>query len=376
MKMQFHNNFKTAWSLLCGISFIPLFYLFGCRQEMQREITTPDFSKEAVLDYKAGIRPYRKGGIRLDAEYYRDKLIIHDYGHGGSGISLSWGSARLSLKILEEELAKKFRAADSEIAVLGAGVIGLTTAHLLLEKGWKVHVYASHFPPDTTSNLAPGIWNRVLVESQRERMDEILRSSYTDFKALAEDEAPRFKGITPLNIYSFKTIKHSTMAAMPSGTIPKGASVKATFVNDLVKKGKFYRSFLIDTTVYLDDLFEKAKKQGARFTQTTFGSKEHLDKLPEKIIFNCTGMGSKALFLDDKLIPIRGHLIYLKPAKGFDSMVAGPLRDDLDLYLIPLKDKIVLGGSYESGVETIEPDAEICEKILENARHFFNSDSH
>jgi glycine/D-amino acid oxidase-like deaminating enzyme len=87
-------------------------------------------------------------------------------------------------------------------------------------------------------------------------------------------------------------------------------------------------------------------------------------------------MGSKALFLDDKLIPIRGHLIYLKPAKGFDSMVAGPLRDDLDLYLIPLKDKIVLGGSYESGVETIEPDAEICEKILENARHFFNSDSH
>jgi hypothetical protein len=358
---------KTTCFILGAASMIAIFS--GCRSDVKKKLVSPDFSKEAVLDYKAGLRPYRKTGIRLESESYQDKLIIHDYGHGGSGISLSWGSARRSLKILEK--AKRSPNKDEEIAVLGSGVIGLTTVHLLLEKGWKVHVYASEFPPNTTSNLAPGIWNRVLVES--DHMKKILRDSYTDFKALAENKSPRFKGVTPLKIYTFKEIKNSTMAAMPSGTIPKGISLKATFENGMRKNGTFFHSFLIDSAVYLEDLFEKAKAQGVQFTRLSFASKKDLEKLSQKIIFNCTGLGSKSLFGDDKLIPIRGHLIYLKPTDGFDSMVAGPLRDDFDLYLIPLKDKIVLGGSYEMNIEELEPASEICEKILENARLFFTS---
>ncbi|MBS0648952.1 MAG: FAD-dependent oxidoreductase [Verrucomicrobia bacterium] len=361
---------KTSCFILGAASMIALFS--GCRSDVKKKLASPDFSKEAVLDYKAGLRPYRKTGIRLESESYQDKLIIHDYGHGGSGISLSWGSARRSLQVLEEELSKRPPNKEEEIAVLGAGVIGLTTVHLLLEKGWKVHVYASDFPPNTTSNLAPGIWNRVLVES--DHMKKILRDSYTDFKALAENKSPRFKGVTPLKIYTFKKIKNSTMAAMPSGTIPKGIPLKATFENGMHKKGMFFHSFLIDSAVYLEDLFEKAQAQGAEFTRLSLGSKKDLEKLPQKIIFNCTGLGSKALFGDKQLIPIRGHLIYLKPTEGFDSMVAGPLKDDLDLYLIPLQDKIVLGGSYEMDIEELQPDSEICEKILKNARLFFTSD--
>lgn len=360
---------KLAGCILIVACCIALFLRF--RPGIEKKVISPDFSKEAVLDYKAGLRPYRKTGIRLESESYQDKLIIHDYGHGGSGISLSWGSARRSLKILEEALSKRLPNKDEEIAVLGSGVIGLTTVHLLLEQGWKVHVYASEFPPNTTSNLAPGIWNRVLVES--DHMKKILRDSYTDFKALAENKSPRFKGVTPLKIYTFKEIKNSTMAAMPSGTIPKGIPLKATFENGMRKNGTFFHSFLIDSAVYLEDLFEKAKVQGVQFTRLSFASKKDLEKLSQKIIFNCTGLGSKSLFGDDKLIPIRGHLIYLKPTDGFDSMVAGPLRDDLDLYLIPLKDKIVLGGSYEMNIEELEPASEICEKILENARLFFTS---
>lgn len=41
----------------------------------------------------AGLRPYRTKSYRLDREELGDKLVVHNYGHGGGGITLSWGCA-------------------------------------------------------------------------------------------------------------------------------------------------------------------------------------------------------------------------------------------------------------------------------------------
>ena len=47
-----------------------------------------------ILGERVGLRPFRKSGVRLEKEKLRDgRMLIHNYGHGGSGFTLSWGCA-------------------------------------------------------------------------------------------------------------------------------------------------------------------------------------------------------------------------------------------------------------------------------------------
>jgi len=361
--------------IFAALFFAALSFIRKVNASEAVNLPLPRLSQEDVIGYKAGLRPYRSNGIRLEPEYWQGKLIIHDYGHGGSGISLSWGSARASLGILKQELAKSFKSGGHEIAVLGSGIIGLTTAHLLADAGWQVQVYASQFPPYTTSDIAPGLWNRVLIggargEAEKEMADLILRLSFQDFDHLSKSPNPEFEGVSPLVIYTFK--ENSPMKELPKGLLLESVPVKVDFQEGPSLKGLRFQSMLVDTSIYMPDLAEKARQKGVKFTQMTFETKEELSKLPQSIIFNCTGLGSRHLFKDESLMPMKGELIELKRQEGLEVMLAGPMKGGgVDLYLIPLHDKLILGGSYEEGAEDANPNLMLCEEILEHAREFF-----
>src|SRR5690349_15635775 len=74
------------------------------------------------------LRPFRAAGPRLDVEKVGDKTVVHNYGHGGSGWSLSWGSSSLAVE-------KAMAAGQREVAVIGCGALGLTSAILLQRAG-------------------------------------------------------------------------------------------------------------------------------------------------------------------------------------------------------------------------------------------------
>jgi len=97
------------------------------------------------------LRPYRAPGFRLATEKINDKLCVHNYGHGGAGFTLSWGTAQLAV---DEVL----HSHQQKVAVLGCGVVGLATARLLQQAGKEVTIYAKALPPETTSNSAGGLW--------------------------------------------------------------------------------------------------------------------------------------------------------------------------------------------------------------------------
>ena len=68
-------------------------------------------------------RPFRASGPRLDTEQVGSKLVVHNYGHGGSGWSLSWGSSSIAMR-------KALAGGDRDIAVIGCGALGLTSANV------------------------------------------------------------------------------------------------------------------------------------------------------------------------------------------------------------------------------------------------------
>ena len=106
------------------------------------------------------LRPFRATGPRIELEKVADKFIIHNYGHGGSGWSLSWGSSTIAVDKALAAFASTANAgaASPEIAVIGCGALGITSATLLQRAGARVTIYAKERPPFVRSSRATGSW--------------------------------------------------------------------------------------------------------------------------------------------------------------------------------------------------------------------------
>jgi D-amino-acid oxidase len=61
-----------------------------------------NIDKPRVLAERVGLRPFRKSGVRVESDRLRDgRTVLHNYGHGGSGFTLSWGCANKVFQLAE-----------------------------------------------------------------------------------------------------------------------------------------------------------------------------------------------------------------------------------------------------------------------------------
>ena len=141
---------------------------------LRRVIVSPD----RVIRTIAGSRPFRPSGFRLEAESFGDKTVIHNYGHGGGGITLSGGTSYLAMELAQQSSHRR-------CAVLGAGAVGLAAARLLQDHGWDVTIYTRDLPPNTTSNIAGGQWSPTSVyddDKVTPRFEAAMRLAYRSFQ--------------------------------------------------------------------------------------------------------------------------------------------------------------------------------------------------
>src|SRR5215468_10451837 len=116
------------------------------------ELAKVHVAEDRVIRTVVGLRPYRPSGFVVRAEPIGDKLLVHNYGHGGGGVTLSWGTAYLAAELVRES------AKTGAAAVIGCGVVGLATSRTLQRRGFDVTIYAKDLPPETTSNIAGASW--------------------------------------------------------------------------------------------------------------------------------------------------------------------------------------------------------------------------
>src|SRR5918993_1520207 len=120
-----------------------------------------DISRDRIVKETVGLRPFRKRGFRVEKQELGSKTIIHNYGHGGSGWSLSWGTAKLVTELAQTTGQKSF-------GVMGSGIVGITTARMLQDNGFEATIYTKALPPLVTSSKATGTWSPAsrLLEAQ------------------------------------------------------------------------------------------------------------------------------------------------------------------------------------------------------------------
>ena len=88
----------------------------GCRSAGPG-LARVNVSTERVIRTTVGLRPFRPSGFRVEAETFGNKTVVHNYGHGGGGMSLSWGSSHLAVE-------KALETGEDRFAIIGCGVMG------------------------------------------------------------------------------------------------------------------------------------------------------------------------------------------------------------------------------------------------------------
>lgn len=320
----------------------------------------PDFSQANVLKHAVGIRPYRKKKVRLERIEVGEKIIVHNYGYGGAGFTMAWGAAELAA-----EMAHSNARPREPVAVLGGGVVGLSTARVLLEQGHPVTIYAEAFSPRTTSDLAGAQWSPTAVargENCYEQgiFDDILKRSYRRYTRLDE----RRYGIARRHSYVSEEGFGGPLEKLPQGLIPPSNYLRRLPFPGKPHRGKLFRTLLIEPPIYLPALTSDIKAGGAKCVEHKFSSLNEVTRLVERVIVNCLGLGAGAVFNDSLIYPIRGQLVYLKPkALSYLLVHSG--------YFFPRSDSIVVGGTFEKGVSDTTPNLETAQKILDVNHAFF-----
>jgi len=275
--------------------------------------------------------------------------VVHNYGHGGSGWSLSWGSSTLAVRLA-------LQTKDKEIAVIGCGALGLTSALLAQRAGLKVKIYAKERPPEVRSTLATGSWtpnSRYCTEehttpelaAQWEEMTRISHRTFQHMLSLPGDPVEWSDGYL--------------LTDWAPGAGPKNHDNEPTYPNldarvrDLTPRNQLltpgthpfptayvrrFTNMIYNITVLQRLLMEDFLLAGGVIETREFDSPSDLAKLEEKTLINATGYGARALWGDESIVPVRGQLLRLipQPEIKYGLMYNGTLS------MVPRRDGIIL----------------------------------
>ncbi len=239
----------------------------------------------------------------------------------------------------------------TRVIVVGAGVVGLTSALRLLQSGHRVDVIARDLPLETTSAVAAALWYPYRALPQ-DRVTEWAGASYAEFLGLAHDPETGVSMRTGSEVFTSHQRDPWWKAAVPG--LARETALPEGYVD-----GWTFTSPVIEMPVYLGWLTARIVELGGTLTRMNLGG------LPTRahLVVNCSGLGARLLGGDRSVVPVRGQVLYVEQV-GLDRWT---LEREHPTYVVPRSNDIVVGGTEVEGEWSRTPNPEVAEQILARA---------
>jgi D-amino-acid oxidase len=236
-----------------------------------------------------------------------------------------------------------------QVAIVGAGVSGLTCGLVFAEHGYRTAIFAKEIGQQTTSGAAAALW----FPYDAEPADKVISWALETYRTLIDLARNPDSGVSMIELHQFSRTEKVRIPdwAVPLGgrtAVPSLPSVMSSEVEtslEIFKSGFSLCVPLMDTTIYLDYLADRFVAAGGSIAANThFAQLEDVDR-QFGLVINCTGIGARELVRDTDLEPHRGQVAIVPKIKNLPFAV---VCDDAPLmYAIPRRNDCVLGGTNE-----------------------------
>ncbi|MCX4766404.1 FAD-binding oxidoreductase [Streptomyces sp. NBC_01275] len=243
---------------------------------------------------------------------------------------------------------------SDEVIVVGGGVIGLTTAVVLAERGLRVRVWTRDPAERTTSAVAGALWWPYHIEPMASARAWALRSLEV-YEKLAE--RPEATGVRLVEGVQGET----DLAEIEGWTGGRLAGLRRATAGEYgAGTGIWARVPLIDMAVQLPWLRERLLRAGGSVEERTVTDLAEADA---PVVVNCTGLGARELVPDASVRPVRGQLVVVENP-GIDTWLVSTGTGGEPAYLFPQPGRLLLGGTAQDDDWSLEPDPAVAEGIV------------
>ncbi|WP_455351517.1 FAD-dependent oxidoreductase [Streptomyces sp. SYSU K217416] len=243
-----------------------------------------------------------------------------------------------------------------DVVVVGAGVIGLTTAIVLAEDGRRVRVWARETGTDTVSSVAGALWWPYRIQPEEPAGVWSLASLrvYTELARRPEETGVRL-------VPGF--MADTAMAGLGpwSAEVPGLRDARAEELPAGYAYGLRARIPLIDMPAHLRYLRGRLEAAGGVVERREV---RHLGEAGP-VVVNCSGIGARELVPDPRVRPVRGQLVIVENPGIEEWFVAADHASAETAYLFPQPYGVVLGGTAEEDSWDREPDPPTARAIVE-----------
>jgi len=238
------------------------------------------------------------------------------------------------------------------VAIVGAGVSGLTCAVVFAERGCRTAIFAEATGQHTTSAAAAAVW----FPYDAEPVDSVIAWALETYDVLVDLSRDSQTGVSVLELRQFS---RTDEIAIPDWSIPLGPQrlfAVATGLrpvsdrpqrdgDNLFQSGFALSVPLMDTMIYLDYLANRFIKTGGEINANVRLEKfEDVDPRFDLVI-NCAGIGARGLVPDADLEPHRGQVAIVPKIDNLNCAIV--CDDEPLMYAVPRANDCVFGGTNE-----------------------------
>ncbi|SCG77157.1 FAD-dependent oxidoreductase [Micromonospora inositola] len=243
-----------------------------------------------------------------------------------------------------------------KVRVVGAGVVGLTSALRLAQTGHEVEVVAAKMGNGTTSSVAAALWYPYRAYPEV----DVTRWSATTYEVLCDLTSDPSAGVRMR--LGQELFRQHTSDPWWREAVPELGRVAVERLPTGYVDGYELSVPVVDMAMHLPWLLGQLETAGVAVRT------RHVDHLAEAFedvdaVVNCTGLGSRELIDDETLTPVRGQVIVVAQF-GLTEWQLDQNDPEHLIYVVPRSDTVLLGGTAEEGDEDLNVRPETAADML------------